>query len=219
MSGSAAEARDRMEASGHDRKGPGSSQEAVSAGPGKVFHDESMYGIFRVERDRHGQAAWHVRLSRGGRTIQTTFSDATYGGYVPALTVARAYRDAVLKVVPPLTNRNMRMLVRKNRPNGSDIPGVYYKAADATHSAYWTARIDVPVPGRVGANGRRKRKQIVRSFNIAKHGYEQARQLAEEERMRMLLAVENGEDPALRNPAAAELHNKLASGTEFEQGG
>lgn len=209
-----------MEASGRGRKGPGSSQEAMSGNngsvgsrPGKVFHDESMYGIFRVERDRHGQAAWHVRLSRGGRAIQTTFSDATDGGYEPALTVARAYRDAVLKVVPPLTNRNMRMLVRKNRPNGSDIPGVYYKPADATHSAYWTAQIDVPVPGRVGANGRRKRKHIVRSFNIATHGYEKARQLAEEERMRMLLAVENGEDPALRNPAAVELHTKLADGS------
>lgn len=174
------------------------------------LHDEAMYGIFRVEYDRHGQDAWIVNLSRGGRPIRMTFSDSTYGGREPALAVARAFRDAVLKVVPPLTNRDMRMLVRKNRPNKS-IPGVYYKPAERGRSAYWIAHIKVAHTGpkRVG---KRNRKSIRRSFNVSKYGDANARQLAEEERIRMLLAVENGEDPALRNPAAVELHRKLING-------
>jgi hypothetical protein len=59
---------------------------------------------------------------------------------------------------------------------------------------------------------REDRKTIGRSFNINKYGYEGAKRLAEEERLHMLLAVENGEDPALRNPAAVKLHKKLANG-------
>ncbi|MGV1951058.1 AP2 domain-containing protein [Agrobacterium vitis] len=176
------------------------------------FHDEAMYAIHRVDTNRHRQNAWLVHLTRGGKTIQMTFSDGTYGGKEQALEVAQAYRDAVLKVVPPLTNKDMRMLVRRNRSEGSSVPGVYYIEPTGGHkSAIWMARIELalddktPVPA-----GKRRRRQFTRTFNVSKYGYEEARRMAEEERIRMVLAVENGEDPALRSPQAIQLHKKLS---------
>ena len=46
------------------------------------------------------------------------------------------------------------------------------------------------------------RKLISRSFSISAHGEENARLLAEAERLRMLDALENGRDPELRSPVA-----------------
>ncbi|CUX06988.1 conserved hypothetical protein [Agrobacterium fabacearum S56] len=175
------------------------------------FHKNDMYAINRVDADRHGQNAWLVNFSRGGKTFQMTFSDGTYGGNEQALTVAKAYRDAVLTVVPPLTNRDMRMQVRKNRSEGSDLPGVYYvQPGNHYKEGAWIARIEVQVEdqGNVAAT-KRRRKAITRTFNIGKYGYDEARRLAEEERIRMVLAVENGDEPALRSPDAIALHQKL----------
>lgn len=42
--------------------------------------DNAMYAISRVHADRHGQNAWLVNLSRGGKTFQMTFSDGTLVG-------------------------------------------------------------------------------------------------------------------------------------------
>ncbi|MBB4010563.1 hypothetical protein [Allorhizobium taibaishanense] len=38
-----------------------------------------------------------------------------------------------------------------------------------------------------------------------------ARRMAEEERIRMVLAVENGQDPALRRRQAVQLHRKFST--------
>lgn len=181
-----------------------------------ISHDNKMYAISRVDADRHGQNAWLVNFSRGGKTFQMTFSDGTYGGTEPALTVAKAYRDAVLSVVPPLTNRDMRMQVRKNRSGGSNLPGVYYQEP-GTHSKHgaWIARIELQVEGQdQGSATKRNRKAMTRTFNIGKYGADEAKRLAEEERIRMVLAVENGDKPALRSPAALALHLKLSSTEE-----
>jgi hypothetical protein len=182
------------------------------------FHSEEMYAIHRVDANRHRQNAWLVHLTRGGKTIQMTFSDGTYGGKEQALEVAQAYRDAVLRVVQPLTNMDMRMLVRKNRSEGSSVPGVYYKDPDEKHkSALWIARIEIAVDdGTPATKGKRRRKAITRTFNVNKYGYVKARRLAEEERIRMVLAVENGDDPALRSPQALNLHDKLTRDDSFD---
>lgn len=171
-----------------------------------------MYAVHRVDADRHGQNAWHVNFSRGGKTFQMTFSDGTYGGNEQALTVAKAYRDAVLSVVPPLTNRDMRMQVRKNRSEGSNLPGVYYVQPGKHYKdGAWIARIEVQVEDQENASASKiRRKAISRTFNIGKYGYDEARRLAEEERIRMVLAVDDGDEPALRSPGAIELHRKLS---------
>ncbi|MBB4008049.1 AP2/ERF family transcription factor [Allorhizobium taibaishanense] len=170
-----------------------------------------MYAIQRLDIDKHKQDAWMVNMSRGGRSIHMTFSDTTYGGKEQALEVAQAYRDAVLRVVPPLTNKDMRMLVRKNRSEGSDVTGVYYQAPDERRkSGIWIARIELPVERKKPVSGKkRQRKAVTRTFSVSKYGHHEARRMAEEERIRMVLAVENGEDPALRSPQALTLHDKL----------
>ncbi len=175
------------------------------------FHENDMYAINRVDADRHGQNAWLVNFSRGGKTFQMTFSDGTYGGNEQALTVAKAYRDAVLSVVPPLTNRDMRMQVRKNRSEGSNLPGVYYVQPGKHYKdGAWIARIEVQFEDKGNASAtKRRRKAITRTFNIGKYGHDEARRLAEEERIRMVLAVDNGAEPALRSPHALTLHRKL----------
>jgi hypothetical protein len=174
---------------------------------------QEMYAVTRLDVDKHGQNAWAVQLSRGGRMISMKFSDSTYGGVDQALYVAKSYRDAVLKVVPPMTNQELRMQIRKNRPADSDVPGVYYVAPSKHYKdGAWIARIEVarladaPRPSRV--TGKRRRKAITRTFNIGKHGYEQARRMAEDERIRMLLAIQNSKDPALRSPVARTLHEQ-----------
>lgn len=174
-------------------------------------HENAMYALSRVDADRHGQNAWLVNFSRAGKTFQMTFSDGTYGGNEQALTVAKAYRDAVLSVVPPLTNRDMRMQVRKNRSEGSNLPGVYYiQPSKHYKDGAWIARIEVQVEDKGNASAtKRRRKAITRTFNIGKYGHDEARRLAEEERISMVLAVENGDEPALRSPDALSLHRKL----------
>ena len=169
----------------------------------KAFHDVDMYAIFRVERPAHGQDAWLVNLSRGARPIRKSFSDYTYGGREPALFVARAYRDAVLKIVPPLTHRDMRMRVRKNRPEGS-ITGVHFKPASGPRPAYWIARIEIEALEH--STAKRKRRCLTRHFSVARYGDAEAKRMAENERIRMVMAVDNGEDPALRSPAGLALH-------------
>ncbi len=188
------------------------SQNSDSADRVSQFHDDAIYAINRVEADRHGQNAWLVNFSRGGRTFQMTFSDGTYGGNEQALTVAKAYRDAVLSVVPPLTKKDMRMQVRKNRSEGSNLPGVYYvQPGNHFKDGAWIARIEVQVEENGNASAtKRRRKAISRTFNIGKYGHDEARRLAEEERIRMVLAVENVDEPALRSPDALALHRKLS---------
>lgn len=180
--------------------------------PKDRFHDEVMYAIQRLNIGKHKQDAWMVNMSRGGKSIHMTFSDSTYGGKEQALEVAQAYRDAVLRVVPPLTNKDMRMLVRKNRSEGSSVPGVYYRDPDERHkSAIWIARIEITIDDETPVTpGKRHRKAITRTFNVNKYGYDKARRMAEEERIRMVLAVENGDYPALRSPQALNLHDKFA---------
>ena len=188
------------------------------------------YAIFRREgrenetTGRMNGAGWSVNLSRGGRLIQTSFHDQTYGSKEAALHVARAYRDAVLEVVPPLTNADMRTLVRKNRDPNS-IPSVHYPAAIGNRPDYWIARIEVPtdmcVPGYVENPGpsraKRPRRQITRSFSIKRYGNDTARRMAEAERLRMLAALENANEPALRSERAKKLHAELR-GKEGENG-
>jgi hypothetical protein len=187
-------------------------QSSESSDGSPQYHEDDMYAINRVDADRHGQNAWRVNFSRGGKTFQMTFSDGTYGGNEQALIVAKAYRDAVLSVVPPLTNRDMRMQVRKNRSGGSNLPGVYYVQPGKHYKdGAWIARIEVQVEDHGNAPAtKRRRKAISRTFNIGKYGYDEARRLAEEERIRMVLAVDDGDKPALRSPDALALHRKLS---------
>ena len=103
------------------------------------------------------------------------------------------------------------MQVRKNRSEGSNLPGVYYVQPGKHYKdGAWIARIEVKVEDQGNASAtKRRRKAISRTFNIGKYGHDEARRLAEEERICMVLAVDNGDEPALRSPGAIALHRKL----------
>ena len=110
------------------------------------------YALTRLTRERHGKAGWQVALIRRGRLVQSSFYDRVYGGRAASLHVARAFRDAVLEVMPPLSRRDMRRIVRRNRSPGSGVTGVSFQAATDTRAACWVARIELP-----GEPGRRRR--------------------------------------------------------------
>ena len=69
------------------------------------------------------------------------------------------------------------------------------------------------VPGYVENPGpsqaQRPRRQITRSFSIKRFGNDQARRMAEAERLRMLAALKNAREPVLRSERAKELHAEL----------
>lgn len=138
-----------------------------------------------------------MAISRAGRFIPGRFSHQKYGGDVQALSVARAFRDAVLRVTRPMTNKGIRTLMRGNRITG--IPGVFYEPATAGRSAYWLASTHM----RDGRNRTRR-------FNVDRHGATEAERLAEAERVRMLEAVEDIDAPALRSPSAFAIEERLA---------
>lgn len=104
------------------------------------------------------------------------------------------------------------MQVRKNRSEGSKLPGVYYvKPSSHFKEGAWIARIELRVDDRDRrSSAQRRRRAITRTFNIGKYGHDEARRLAEEERIRMVLSVENGDEPALCSPDALALHKKLS---------
>jgi hypothetical protein len=91
---------------------------AAGGAPGGQGHDEN-YGLER----RKGNA-WCVWLKRQGHLIYRRFADADFGSSEAAYALARAYRDAVLKVLPPVTNRDIAVRLRKT--NTSGISGVRY---------------------------------------------------------------------------------------------
>ncbi|MDB6183298.1 hypothetical protein, partial [Paracoccus fistulariae] len=154
-----------------DNNEAGSTGKLAPKPPSRRGHPSDMYGISRKSPDATGQQAWTVRLSRGGRMIQTSFSDSTYGGPAQSLFVARAYRDAVLEIVPPLTRTEMRQVTRKKAPSEhrSEITGVHYAKATRNRSAAWIARIELPaedIPGRPRKGTKRPRRSITRRFSI-----------------------------------------------------
>ncbi|MFV0475623.1 MAG: hypothetical protein ACK5MQ_15660 [Pikeienuella sp.] len=194
----------------------GETDAAKARGPARPrrLHPSDMYGIFRKSQRDDGQQAWVVNLSRGGRTFQTSFSDSSYGGRSQALHVARAYRDAVLEVVPPLTKAEMRQVQRRKAvgEHVSEVTGVTYARATRGRSAAWIARIELPaadIPGRPAKGDKRPRRAVTRRFSVARMGYDAARAAAEEARLDMLKALQDGDDPALRSQAAEILHRRL----------
>ena len=110
----------------------------------------------------------------------------------------------MLEVVLPLTRAGMRQVQRRKAPGDhvSEITGVTYAKE---------------LPGRPTKGDRRPRRSIVRSFSVARHGYDAAKAAAEDARLDMLNALQDGSDPALRSNAAQILHRRL--GRKVEKAG
>ena len=86
---------------------------------------QGSYCITRID-EFHANAAnaprWAVNVKRQGVSFARVFSDNTYGGKQSAHLMAQAYRDALMRLVPPYTRRDLSAKRRAN--NKSGIPGV-----------------------------------------------------------------------------------------------
>jgi hypothetical protein len=146
------------------RKRPGpelTTEDAELLRKGNLSND---YGLCRQSNSRNPSPAWHwtMRLVRQGTLVLRRFSDGSYGGDLAALTVARAYRDAVVRLIPPFTRRQVyRKLPVTNR---SGVIGVW--RLETGRAAYWQAYIDI--------DGERRSK----AFSVKRYGEQQAKELA-----------------------------------------
>ena len=132
------------------------------------------YGIYRVENvgtDGYPLRFWLFAISRQRQGIKRNFQDGIYGSEASALLMAQSYREAVLRLFPPLTRFQLSSKPRSTNTSGT--PGVY-----AIHRGgklvRWRAKLEV------------KGRYWHKSFSIRDYGEEQAKALAIAERTRML---------------------------------
>ncbi|MEF2074817.1 hypothetical protein SMD10_24670, partial [Consotaella sp. CSK11QG-6] len=84
---------------------------------------DNLYGVKRRLAKGTISDGWYVHLRRQGRYIIRHFKDSAYGSADAAFHQARAFRDAVLDALPPMTNREKATCLRSD--NTSGITGVY----------------------------------------------------------------------------------------------
>lgn len=103
-----------------------------------------MYGISRIDDDKHRTHAWRVSLRRQGTMHVRNFPDKKYGGKRKALKLAKEYRDVIVKKFAPTSRKQFCTVLRKN--NNTGIPGVCtyvkpYMLKDGTvrEIRYWEA--------------------------------------------------------------------------------
>lgn len=138
---------------------------------------DNNYGIYRQCTRSRGRDffAWFVSITRHGKAYQRAFPFIAFGGELPALRMATAYRDALLRLIPPQTTKVLRMVPRVR--SQSSIPGVF-RSADGK-KLVWIAAI------------RSNSRTLRRKFSIRLYGEEGARQLAIEAREEFMKDVQN----------------------------
>jgi len=143
-----------------------------------------MYGISRIDDDKHRTHAWRVSLKRRGKSHVKNFPDKKYGGKRKALQLAKQFRNELVHKYPALTRKEFANIRRSN--NKSGISGVcwyvkpyYLKAGEKRESAYWEASW----PTTMGES------EYV-TFSVKKYGNEKARSLAISARLRGLKKVD-----------------------------
>lgn len=143
-----------------------------------------MYGISRIDDDRHRTHAWRVSIKRSGKGFVKNFPDKKWGGKGKALQAAKDYRDGLLHRHPPMSRKEFCSILRSN--NKSGITGVYkyaksFKLKDGgiQRSWYWEATWPV-------GNG----EQNHRSFSVNDYGETKARNLAIRTRKSALKALD-----------------------------
>ena len=144
----------------------------------------AMYGISRIDDDRHHTHAWRVSLRRQGKALVGNFPDRKFGGSGAALDAAQSYRDELLKNYPPLTRQEFARIRRRN--NTSGVTGVFryskkYQLANGTirESWYWGAQWPTDSGEFKSVN-----------YAVKQYGEEMARRLAIEARRAGLERVE-----------------------------
>ena len=132
------------------------------------------YGIVRQEKtSRAGESVgvWHANARRQAQEIQRSFFDQLLGGREAALALAIAWRDAVHRLVPPVTKRQAQTHPRRNNPSG--VSGVRPKRIKGQIVA-WIASLQTPERG------------YSKTFAIKVYGEEGAKEQAIAARQRLL---------------------------------
>ncbi|UXS45910.1 hypothetical protein FY149_01205 [Agrobacterium tumefaciens] len=154
-----------------DRPGHGVT---IERNPRHTKHDAGTYGLSREEAAgaRHG-SGWWVSIRRRGHRIVRLFKDSIYGSGDAAYRQARAYRDAIILAIPPATNIEQAVLLRKN--NRSGISGV--RRVETAEGDVWQATL-------MTREGQKRE-----NFSVAKLGEEAAKSMAITQRRKWLRAL------------------------------
>ena len=140
----------------------------------KKSKNNKLYGITRRTRlSRNGdeQVLWSIAMSRQGQKIARQFFANTYGSERRALDMALLFRDAVLRLLPPLTTHQR---IRRPRTTTTGIPGVRLVYYQNSKPKAWIAHLLTPT------------KAHMRSFSVKIHGDEKAHALAVDARKALL---------------------------------
>ncbi|MEB2848211.1 hypothetical protein [Endobacterium cereale] len=135
--------------------------------------DADTYALNREEPNERRGGGWTVAIRRRGKKIVRLFKDSIYGSSDAAYAQARAYRDAIITALPPPTNLEQAVKIRKN--NKSGISGV--RRVETEEGDVWQATLMT--------NEGQKRE----SFSIGRLGEEAAKSMAIAQRMRWLKAL------------------------------
>jgi len=144
---------------------------------------KQLYGISRIDSERHSAHAWRVSLRRHGKRYVKNFTDKTYGGREQALEQAIEFRDQFLVENPPMSRKEFCSI--KRRHNKSGIVGVYkyrktYQLKDGTIKESWYWEANWP-----DVNG----QSICKSFAFNRYGDKLAKQMAIQAREEGMLSV------------------------------
>ncbi|NSZ16351.1 hypothetical protein [Agrobacterium vitis] len=123
---------------------------------------KDSYALFREEHNENHGAGWWVDLRRRGMRVVRLFKDSIYGSPQASFDQAKAYRDAVMSVLPPATNHEQAVLLRKN--NKSGISGVRH--VELAEDEAWEASLLTRTE--------HKREK----FSLREYGEEQAKAMA-----------------------------------------
>lgn len=131
------------------------------------------YGISRYEQvpeKNNRPRCWIVFFRRQGREIRRSFPDQTYGGREMARIMATAWRDAAMRLIPPVTKRQIQTHLRST--NTSGVSGVSPKRVQGRLVAW---RVSLRTPER----------SYFKTFSLKTYG-QNAKKLAIAERQRLL---------------------------------
>lgn len=145
----------------------------TSAHSPSTKHDADGYGLHREEANERRGAGWWVSLRRRGHKIVRLFKDSIYGSDEATYAQARSYRDAIIAAIPPATNHEQAVRLRKN--NQSGISGV--RRVETRDGDVWQTTLMT--------NEGQKRE----SFSVSKFGEQAAKSMAIAQRRKWLAAL------------------------------